>query len=43
MVAALKLAEARGYDLSLLSQLLPAGEAGMVEAFSKKSGCRFFG
>jgi hypothetical protein len=29
---ALKLAAARGYDLAVLSELLPAAEAGLVEA-----------
>ena len=32
MVAALKLASARGYDLAVLSELLPTAEAGLVEA-----------
>ena len=32
--AALKLATARGYDLAVLSELLPAAEAGLVEALS---------
>jgi hypothetical protein len=30
--AVLSLASARGYDLPVLSELLPAGEAGLVEA-----------
>jgi hypothetical protein len=30
--AALRLAAARGYDLTVLSELLPAAEAGLVEA-----------
>ena len=30
--AALSLASARGYDLAVLSELLPVGEAGLVEA-----------
>ena len=32
MVAGLSLARARGYDLAVLSELLPAAEAGSVEA-----------
>jgi hypothetical protein len=32
MHAALALAAARGYDLAVLSELLPAAEAGFVEA-----------
>ena len=32
MDAALTLAAARGHDLAVLSELLPAGEAGLVEA-----------
>ena len=32
MDAALNLAAARGYDLGVLSELLPAAEAGFVEA-----------
>jgi hypothetical protein len=32
MDAALTLAKARGYDLGVLSVLLPAAEAGLVEA-----------
>jgi hypothetical protein len=32
MHAALQLAVARGYDLAVLSELLPAAEAGLVEA-----------
>jgi hypothetical protein len=32
MHAALRLAAARGYDLAVLSELLPAAEAGLVEA-----------
>ncbi len=31
--AALDLAAARGYDLAVLSDLLPAAEAGLVEAW----------
>jgi hypothetical protein len=30
--AALRMAEARGYDVAVLSELLPAAESGMVEA-----------
>ena len=32
MDAALSLASGRGYDLAVLSELLPVGEAGLVEA-----------
>jgi hypothetical protein len=32
MDAALRLASARGYDLAVLSELLPTAEAGLVEA-----------
>ena len=32
MDAALRLAAARGYDLAVLSELLPAAEAGLIEA-----------
>jgi len=32
MTAALKTAEARGYDLRVASELLQAAEAGMIEA-----------
>jgi hypothetical protein len=32
MNAALRLGAARGYDLAVLSELLPAAEAGFVEA-----------
>jgi hypothetical protein len=32
MSAALRLGAARGYDLAVLSELLPAAEAGLVEA-----------
>ena len=32
MDAALRLAAARGHDLAVLSELLPAAEAGLVEA-----------
>jgi len=38
MHAALGLAAARGYDLAVLSELLPAAEAGMVEALNTKTG-----
>jgi hypothetical protein len=34
MDAALTLAAARGHDLAVLSELLPAAEAGMIEALS---------
>jgi hypothetical protein len=34
MDAALRLANARGYDLQVLSELLPAAEAGSVAALS---------
>jgi hypothetical protein len=33
MSAALRLGAARGYDLEVLSELLPATEAGLVDAF----------
>jgi hypothetical protein len=32
MNAALKIGAARRYDLAVLSELLPAGEAGLIEA-----------
>jgi hypothetical protein len=32
MDAVLRMAEARGHDLGILSELLPAGEVGLVEA-----------
>ena len=38
MHAALRLAAARGYDLVVLSELLPAGEAGLVEALCAAAG-----
>jgi hypothetical protein len=38
MDAALGLAAARGCDLAALSELLPAAEAGLVEAFSLDRG-----
>ena len=34
MCAALKLGGARNYDLAVLSELLPAAEAGLVDALS---------
>ena len=34
MNAALELAAARGHDLAVLSELLPAAEAGLVEGLS---------
>ena len=34
MDAALRIAGARGYDLDVLSELLPAAEAGLLEALS---------
>ena len=44
MNAALKSAAARGYDLAVLSELLPAAEAGLVEAMcSRSSSCRVEG
>jgi hypothetical protein len=36
--AALKLAAVRGCDLAVLSELLPAAEAGLVEALSIDRG-----
>ena len=38
MRRALKLGAARGYDLAVLSELLPAAEAGLVEALSTDQG-----
>ncbi len=38
MDAALGLAAARGYDLAVLSELLPAAEAGLVEALCTDGG-----
>jgi hypothetical protein len=35
MNAALRMAEARGCDLAVLSELLPAAEAGLVEALCR--------
>jgi hypothetical protein len=37
MAAALKIGAGRGYDLGVLSELLPAAEAGLVEALTTKS------
>jgi hypothetical protein len=36
MNAALRLASARGHDLAVLSELLPAAEAGLVEALCQQ-------
>ena len=36
MHAALSLASARGFDIAVLSELLPAAEAGLVEVLSAK-------
>jgi hypothetical protein len=38
MSTALKLGAARGYDLAVLSELLPAAEAGLVEAMRVGEG-----
>jgi hypothetical protein len=38
MDAALKLGAARGWNLELLSELLPAAEAGLVEAWCAEKG-----
>ena len=38
MDAALRIAPARGCDLAVLSELLPAAEAGLVEALSTDRG-----
>jgi hypothetical protein len=38
MDAALRLAAARGHDLAVLSELLPAAEAGLVEAWCAGAG-----
>jgi hypothetical protein len=38
MDAGLKIGAARGYDLAVLSELLPAAEAGLVEALSIAEG-----
>jgi hypothetical protein len=35
---AVSLSAARGYDLAVLSELLPAAEAGLVEALSTDQG-----
>jgi hypothetical protein len=40
MDAALKFGDARGRDLAVLSELLPAAEAGMVEALCRDPGRR---
>jgi hypothetical protein len=40
MDAALKIGAARGHDLAVLSDLLPAAEAGMVEALCRDPGRR---
>ena len=40
MHAALQVAAVRGYALPVLSELLPAAEAGLVEAFSSAGGQR---
>jgi hypothetical protein len=38
MSAALKIGVARGHDLTVLSELLPAAEAGLVEALCTDEG-----
>jgi hypothetical protein len=38
MSAALSIGTARGYDLAVVSELLPAAEAGLVEALSTTGG-----
>jgi hypothetical protein len=38
MDAALRMAEARGCDLAVLSELLPAAEAGLIEALCAEKG-----
>jgi hypothetical protein len=38
MNAALKIGAARGYHVALLSELLPAAEAGLIEALSADTG-----
>jgi hypothetical protein len=38
MNAALKIGGARGWNLEVLSELLPAAEAGLVEARSAEKG-----
>jgi hypothetical protein len=40
MNAALRIGAARGSDLAVLSELLPAAEAGLVEALSIERGPR---
>ena len=40
MDAALSLASARGSDLAVLSELLPAAESGLVEALCAREGER---
>jgi hypothetical protein len=34
--AALSLASARGYDIAVLSELLPAAEAGLIEELARR-------
>ena len=41
MDAALKIGAARGCDLAVLSELLPAAEAGLVEALCAEKGRPF--
>jgi hypothetical protein len=41
MDAALRIAAARGYDLAVLSELLPAAEAGFVEALCADADRRY--
>ncbi len=36
LAAALKLAEACGYDLAALAELLPAGEAGLLDGIARQ-------
>ena len=38
MRTALRLGAPRGYDLAVLSELLPAAEAGLIEAFCAREG-----
>jgi hypothetical protein len=38
MSTALRVGAARGFDLAVLSELLPAAEAGLVEALSSERG-----
>jgi hypothetical protein len=40
MQAALQLAVARSYGLAVLSELLPAAEAGVVEALCQRAAAR---